>query len=875
MEYPVNGTNQEKFDYIYQRAKELGDKFPEITASQFALETGYGKSIKGTNNLFNQTALGDNLSKRKWVNYSSIDDSIKARVNKWSERYKDAPDAVAALAKIQPAYAPNADKNKDYIKSVMKIAKTHGKYNGKVNLPNADVDPSFYSSGEYLASNEKDRAKINDTFKKANQDNVASKDPNQIYKNQEKVKSYWKEISNIQGNKKLSEEEKNAQKHAVKSKYYREGYMASVNVDINETNKKYDSFVSKMKKMSGRNGDPLISDDGMIHPNAEIITKKEFESLKKEAAQFNIDLGNPHYGVAGGDKSNKHATRYIAPDYIKKKLTEFNKLYTPRKIEQGILKYGKTKDEYDAEVGKESNVSTNPGILNDLENSSATIPETAQEKSDRLKVEASEKARGEKILAAKNKPFEGSDVLNSLTAQDEFADPRFKYTPGKGELPFGALAGLATGIAGAASAESVHIKYRDEQVSEGMLLYAQDMAKIKNMGLSPEQEGVLNMKLQDAYQTGINNLVRASNGNRNLVLGNQGQLDKARMQSIVEITAFDVDRTDKAMAAFGEVQKYINEFDSRRDIFNNERQYQEDTLKRTSGMAVAQQGMSNFIDAIQNAKENAPGSMNDMRRQLFQFNATGILPNAKEGEIGSLSYKEAKAAEYKLFSEKKRTYSDWINGKNAEEKDLINNILTRNPQLNPDVNGKAEFKELEDFYNTVSGTDEYKSDFYKEKKISDLTVSRVKTKKEQITGEPVEDAPPVEKQHLDSIDSPIKTAPVVQTQNAMPSATTMNISSSTAPLPSSRTVGTKNKIAPTIITTEKLSNGVLQQDMANMANDKPYGLNNLTPEAVQSGKRMSKAVQQIDTINRTAEERDLIFNKQQEEAQLKLNSVIH
>lgn len=870
MEYPVNGTNKEKFDYIYQRAKELGDKFPEITASQFALETNYGKSIKGGNNVFNQTAVGDTLSKRKWVNYDSVDDSIKARVNKWSAKYNDAPDAVAALAKIQPSYAPNADKNKDYIKSVMRIAKQHGKYNGKTNLPNADVDPSFYSSGEYLASNEKDRAKINDAFKKANQDNAASKDPNQIYKNQEKVKSYWKEISNIQGNKNLSESEKNAQKHAVKSKYYRDGYMSSVNIDINETNKKYDSFVNKMKKLSDRDNDALISDNGMINPSAGIITKKEFEDLKKEALQFNINLGDPNYGVAGGDKNNKNATRYLYPGYIKKKLEDFNKLYTPRKIEQGILKYGKTKDEYDAEVNKNEPTETSPGLIDDIEsgNGSATIPETAQEKADRLKVEASEKARGEKMAAAKNQPFQGSDILNNLTDPGEFSDPRFQYTPGKGKLPFDALAGLATGLAGAASADDVHIKYRDEQISEGMIQYAQDIAKIKNMGLSPEKEGDLKMKLQDAYQTGINNLVRASNGNRNLVLGNQGQLDKARMAGIVNIAALDVDRTDKAMAAFGEVQKYINEFDSRRDIFNNERQYAEDKQRQASGMLVAEQGMSNFIDAIQNAKENAPGSMNDIRRQMFQFNATGILPNAKEGEVGSLSYREAKSAEHKLFTEKKRTYSDWINGKNAEEKDLINNILTKNPQLNPDVNGKTEFKELEDFYNTVSGTDEYKSDFYKQKKISDLTVSRVETKKEEVTGEPVKEAPPVEKQYLSSIDSPIKTVPVVQSKPPMPSA-------STAPLPSSRTIVPQNQIAPTIVTANKLPDNILQQDMANMANDKPYGLNNLTPEAVQSGKRMSKAVQQMDQINLAAQQRDLIFNQQQEEAQLKLNSVIH
>lgn len=782
---------------------------------------------------------------------------------------------VAALKLLEDNGSLQHIDNGDFDKAIFSSAKTWAALpkdaSGRSALKNKNGTPQkakpLNAVLGYIKSNEAARAEINDKYKKLNQDNVSSKDSRQINKNNQKVKSYWNEINNIQTNKDLSEEEKNVQKHAVKSKYYREGYMSAVNVDINETNKKYDSFINKMKKLSDRDNEALISDDGMINPSAGTISKKEFEDLKKEALQFNIDLGNPNYGVAGGDKKNKNATRYVSPAYIKKKLSEFNSLYTPRQIEPGLLKYGKTKDEYDEEVAKNSPEETSSSLVDDINNSDPTA-ETPQQKAERLKVETAEKNRG-KLQAAQNKPFEGSPILDSLTAQDEWSDPQFRYKPGKDKLPFDALIGLTTGLMGAASADDVHIKYRDEQISQGMLQYAQDIAKIKNMGLSPEIEGSLKMKLQDAYQTGITNLVRASAGNRNLVLGNQGQLDKARMDGIVNIAALDVDRTDKAMAAFGEVQQYINEFDSRRDISNNERRYAEDKQKQASGMQLAQTGMSSFIDAIQNAKENGPGSMNDMRRQLFQFNATGILPDAKEGEVGSLSYREAKTAEHNAFIEKKKTYSDWISGKTTEEKDLINNILEKNPQLNPDVNGKTEFKELEDFYNTVSGTNEYKSDFYKLKNISDLTTSRVQTKVDEVTGEPLKEAPPVEKQYLPSIDAPIKTVPVVQTPAPVPTASRVPAAVQT------RQTLPVTQIAPTIVTTEKLPDAILQKDMANMANDKPYGLNNLNPEAVANANRMNKTMQEMDTINRAAQERDLIFNQQQAEAEQKLNSVIH
>ena len=209
MSYPINGTNQEKYDYVYQKAKELGDRFPEITASQFALETAYGKKTAGKNNVFNQTAKGDTLKNRKWVNYKSIDDSIKARVNKWSSKYKDAPDAVSALAIIQPSYAPNKDKNQGYISNVMKIAKRHGKYEGSTKLPNADVSPTFYSTGKY-------RNFYND--------------------NNGVAEDFFTEVDKIQSSK-ISEEEKNKKIMQLRSDYAKEGKLDIINNKLDSLNK--------------------------------------------------------------------------------------------------------------------------------------------------------------------------------------------------------------------------------------------------------------------------------------------------------------------------------------------------------------------------------------------------------------------------------------------------------------------------------------------------------------------------------------------------------------------------------------------------------------------------------------------------------------
>ena len=70
--FPINGSNQEKFVYVYEKAKEYGDPHPELVAAQFALESSYGTSenFKKLNNAFGQTEVGDTLQKRKWKKLS-------------------------------------------------------------------------------------------------------------------------------------------------------------------------------------------------------------------------------------------------------------------------------------------------------------------------------------------------------------------------------------------------------------------------------------------------------------------------------------------------------------------------------------------------------------------------------------------------------------------------------------------------------------------------------------------------------------------------------------------------------------------------------------------------------------------------------------
>jgi hypothetical protein len=705
----------------------------------------------------------------------------------------------------------------------------------------------------YMNSNEAARAKINKGYAELNEKNL-SKNPEDIKKYKE---DYLKQLRaiNAQDSKVVSDEEKEKQKNQVKSKFYREGKLLAINENIRQTNKTYLDHENKIKNIQERvaefNDRPSIVDDAtgkLVKRNpktGKVIGDKEIIALYKE-------LGLTPKANKIDDKtsfSHGSTTSFDLEDLKSQIGKRVNKLTPPMPIERGILKYGKTKNEYDDEVSK--NIPVDTGIASDIENGTATGGETAEEKAARLKVEAAEKERGARMLAEKNKP---TDNLDKFTDPGLFTDAQFEYKPGKMDIPFDALIGATTGLMGMAAANAVEIKYRDEKVSEGMLLYAQDLAKIKNMGLDPAIEGGLKMKLADAYQTGLENIVRASGGNRNLVLGNQGQLDKARMEGIVAITAMDIDRSDKAMATFGEVQKYINDFDSRRDIANNERKYSEDQMNRAAASNLAQQGMSNLIAGIENAKENAPGSMNDMRRQLFQFHATGLLPNAEPGAPGSLEFKEAAKIKSQAKKTTQESMGSWIKTMNMEERNVLSDILSKNPNLDPMENENASVDDLKNHYDEVTGSKVAKQVFTEEKGISELTTAKTQEVSDEVTGKADKQPIVTEKKYVEPGQSRIELTTLAPGQSAPD----------------------KPKVGGAIVTNSPVPEKTLVSQLVAGANGEPTGVNTLD-YGLGNGRGESleqKALEYLDRSKKQDETIDRITNNALREAGT-LGTLIH
>jgi len=160
----VTGTDAEKYKQFYDMAKKAGAKYPELVAAQFALESGYGSAISGSNNYFGLKATDsesgamkgtteftggvEGATTAKFMNFGSAQESVNTLVNRWYKDYgnykgvnraSSAQDAAKQLQQQGYATDPNyASKLKRIMKQNASLVNqgggSGGRYNGGGNV---------------------------------------------------------------------------------------------------------------------------------------------------------------------------------------------------------------------------------------------------------------------------------------------------------------------------------------------------------------------------------------------------------------------------------------------------------------------------------------------------------------------------------------------------------------------------------------------------------------------------------------------------------------------------------------------------------------------------------------------------------------------
>ena len=670
--FPSNGTNQQKFVYVYQKAKELGDPHPELVAAQFALESGYGTSeiFKNFNNPFGQTEVGDTLQKRKWKKFDSVDHAIKYRVNKWGAKYKEAKNPVSAMAKIQASYAPSSDGNGSYMKSIASILKENGFYKGDTNIPNADKSPEFY----------KERNNVDFTIDKK----LIEKRLNEY---DEKVKSVQSSKEpDIVKTEKLGELQIEYQKKGYILPNDSEGKPQGFNLIIEERNKAKEEKVNDLVSLTKKNlnisydikkdnkGNEVQvlnkrQDKRLPYSNNSYysktyagldLTKEEYDKLKKKYP--NLVTKNDNFSQIEGDylvnleelddnlfkETGVKLFNEVQFNRGNHKTTQFIRNKN-QKIDVNVgstlkNKFGATTNLGGTFSFGEVNVPSNKltrspfGYIQDAEETTEEEVTDTDTEETTPTVDTAD-ATAKEIEAAKRMSMEKKEVPTTLATDDFFRGkdevPEPMSNEFKDNFPWAQVLGNAAGAFAGLTMANKGIPMRDEQVSGAFRNYAAELKKLSEIGLRPEEEAYAKRMITESYSGSIDQLVKASGGARNLVLGNLGRIDAQKNKSLIELAVADASAKTNALHKYGEAMQYINDFDARRDIANNERKYKDVLMTKEAGAQLAQASFAGLIDSLNEYRDNKPGSLNHLRRSYFYMEHFGYDPQLKDDKSGT------------------------------------------------------------------------------------------------------------------------------------------------------------------------------------------------------------------------------------------------
>jgi murein DD-endopeptidase MepM/ murein hydrolase activator NlpD len=134
-DYTLSGDTRADFQSIMDMAAAAGAPHPEIVAAQWALESGWGRSMSGRNNPFGQKATdnepGTARRTREVINgqsvyitarfkdYASLDEAIAEHVRRWNTRYTTA--GTTPLEAIQAIAARGYATDPNYVASISRI----------------------------------------------------------------------------------------------------------------------------------------------------------------------------------------------------------------------------------------------------------------------------------------------------------------------------------------------------------------------------------------------------------------------------------------------------------------------------------------------------------------------------------------------------------------------------------------------------------------------------------------------------------------------------------------------------------------------------------------------------------------------------------
>lgn len=450
-----------------------------------------------------------------------------------------------------------------------------------------------------------------------------------------------------------------------------------------------DDFMTSITKMGANLGDPSIpkaaiqskfgkhSNEGTwkqyVNP---MITTEGWTGFKDDKGNSAGFLGHRIYANALGDFIN-----WVLPEDIQKDLNTANNYYGSfdTKLEQFMttalpqMEEDETwKKEGEEEIKKEREQESQEG--------SGTGDTTGKDQTKKESFDAKKYLEEEQLFT--DGFFNEKDTLDMKDV--------FNYDAGDYpiQLPVEALGYAALAMKGMGDAEEEIPRY-DHQISQAILKFTQDTKRLSELGLSPEEEAAMKKDAADMYADHVNQIVRASGGDRNKVLGNLTGANLGRINQMANVALADLQVKQANRDKYGQLLQYINEFDTSRKIANRDIDIEEARRKREQGETLANTSWAAMLNEIQYQKENGPGSANHMLKAALVHRITGIVPGKHDNGLGDTP--GTKSYQERLLREAER-YNANVKQENAIRSQIRDEWKSMKPQVRSEINQDIGFE---------------------------------------------------------------------------------------------------------------------------------------------------------------------------------------
>ena len=145
-----------------------------------------------------------------------------------------------------------------------------------------------------------------------------------------------------------------------------------------------------------------------------------------------------------------------------------------------------------------------------------------------------------------------------------------------------------------------------EGLSSAFKQYSMQQKALAETGLSYAERQTLQQGIDEAYEQGIQNLVRGTGGDRAKFLAGTGALDLNRQTSLLKVAALEDEARRQNRDAYGKILSFEANYNKDKDIFTKSREYNQKLADKAMFQNTASAAFDHVFDNIRFGQDYKP-----------------------------------------------------------------------------------------------------------------------------------------------------------------------------------------------------------------------------------------------------------------------------